>query len=148
MLTESDSFVVDVVLLFFSIDFVQREVNIIVSFCVFKTWGGGGWGLTQKAILKTFLGIRFCHFLQNIKSFSCCFDFTILSRGRWHFFSGTIFISGYQICIFVFKQKLVYPNLELFKMPEGFVKCLPMFYGTIRYMCILFSWDLILENRS
>lgn len=42
MLTESDSFVVDVVLLFFSIDFVQREVNIIVSFCVFKTWGGGG----------------------------------------------------------------------------------------------------------
>lgn len=41
MLTESDSFVVDVVLLFFSIDFVQREVNIIVSFCVFKTWGGG-----------------------------------------------------------------------------------------------------------
>lgn len=50
MLTESDSFVVDVVLLFFSIDFVQRKVNIIVSFCVFKTWGGVGTKSNSKDI--------------------------------------------------------------------------------------------------
>lgn len=57
MLTESDSFVVDVVLLFFSIDFVQREVNIIVSFCVFKTWGGGGWlGVDTKSNSKDISG--------------------------------------------------------------------------------------------